>query len=314
MDHKKRFAALAACLIVLAPWLCAPPAQGQAASQGPVITGNPAPSPEQIRTLITRAIENQHRDDIALQEYERIEHKVAHASGNSEGAIDITERVLPHTTGTFKLKTAEKGVPVSEETYRTELQAALTTFGLILNPGIHYKEDVAKFEKRRHDHAELVDEAEKAFRVTWAGWETRSNSTGTHTYMKFLLDPNPKYEPINRLSAVFQHMHATIWVDEQQAQFARAEADVATDIPFFGGVAGKVYHGGHVVMEQEEAAPGIWLPTLYSYDVDGRKFVFAFGIHERTDITRYRYIGPPAQAIAIVRNDLNNLKTVTSAR
>ena len=301
-------------MIVLASWLGPTPAQGQAAGQSAVVTGNPPPSPEQIRALITRAIENQHRDDMALQEFERIEHRVAHNNGNSEGAIDITERVLPHTTGNIKLKTAEKGVPVPEETYRTELEAAVTAYGLILHPGIHYKEDLAKFERRRHDHAELVDEAEKAFRVTWAGWETRSNSTGTHTYMKFLLDPNPKYEPINRFSAVYQHMRATIWVDEQQAQFARAEADVATDITFIGGVAGKVYHGGHVVMEQEEAAPGIWLPTLYSYDVDGRKFVFAFGIHEHTDITRYRYIGPPAQAIEIVRNDLNSLKTVTSAR
>ncbi len=314
MDHKKLYAALGVFLIVLAPWFGLTPARAQSASQSPIISPNPAPSPDQIRTLIARAIENQHRDDVALQEFERIEHKVAHNNGNSEVAIDITERVLPHTIGNIKLKMAEKGVPVSEETYRTELESAVTGFGLILHPGIHYKEDLAKFERRRHDHAELLDEAEKGFRATWAGWETRSNSTGTHTYMKFLLDPNPKYEPINRLSAVFQHMHATLWVDEQQAQFARAEADVATDITFIGGVAGKVYHGGHVVMEQEEAAPGIWLPTLYSYDVDGRKFVFAFGIHEHTDITRYRHIGPPAQAIEIVRNELNSLKTATSAR
>jgi len=103
-------------------------------------------------------------------------------------------------------------------------------------------------------------------------------------------------------------------VDEAQAQFARLEGDITTDITFGGGIAGKVYHGGHVVMVQEEVAPGIWLPTLYNYELDGRKFLFAFGIHERTEITRYRRVGPPPQAIEILRNELNNLTAATPAR
>jgi hypothetical protein len=103
-------------------------------------------------------------------------------------------------------------------------------------------------------------------------------------------------------------------VEETQAQFARLEAEIATDIPFAGGVAGKVYHGGHVVMVQEEVAPGIWLPTLYNYEVDGRKFLFAFGIHDRTEITRYRRVGPPPQAVELLRNELNNLSAATPVR
>ena len=99
--------------------------------------------------------------------------------------------------------------------------------------------------------------------------------------MKLLLDPDPDYKPINRFAASFQHVHAVLWVDEAQAQFARLEGDIATDITFGGGVAGKVYHGGHVVMVQEEVAPGIWLPTLYNYEVDGRKFLVRIR-HPRT--------------------------------
>ena len=45
---------------------------------------------------------------------------------------------------------------------------------LATHPNDRYKEDLAKFERRRHDHAELVDAATKAFRVTWAGRETRT--------------------------------------------------------------------------------------------------------------------------------------------
>ena len=150
----------------------------------------------------------------------------------------------------------------------------------------------------------------ESFHITWAGRET----LGSRTLVKLLLDPDPNYKPTSRFAATFEHVHAALWVDEGQAQFARIEADIATDITFGGGIVGKVYRGGHVVLEQSEVAPGVWLPTLYTYDVDGRKFMFGFGVHERTEATHYRHVGPPAQSIEIIRNELNNLLAETPAR
>lgn len=281
-----------------------------AGGQGAIISGNPAPSREQIHSLIMRTVENQHRDDRSLEEFERTEHAITRKGENAEIVTDLTERILPSEAGNIKLKMAENGVPVSTEVYRRELEFAVTALDLALHPNEQYKEGVMKFEKRRRDHAELVDAATKAFRVTWAGRETRADSAGARTLVKLILEPDPDYKPINRFAASFQHIHAMLWVDEVQAQFARLEADIATDITFGGGVAGKVYHGGHIVMVQEEVAPGIWLPTLYDYEVDGRKFLFAFGVHEHTEISRYRRVGPPPQAIEIVRNELSKLTAV----
>jgi hypothetical protein len=261
-----------------------------------------------------RAIENQHRDDRELEEFERTEHAITHKGENAEIVTDTTERILPSPTGNIKMKMTENSAPVSAEDFRNELEYVINALDRASHPDDRYKEDLAKFEKRRHDHAELVDTAVDAFHVTWAGRETRDDSAGPRTLMKLLLDPNPDYKPINRFAASFQHIHAALWVDETQAQFARLEADIATDITFVGGVAAKVYHGGHVLMVQEEVAPGIWLPTLYNYEVDGRKFLFAFGIHERTEVTRYRRLGPPPQAIEILRNELNKLTAAAPAR
>jgi hypothetical protein len=314
MAHTKYIVALGICTAVLAQWSHVPRAQALAGGQGAIITANPAPSAEQIHSLIARAIENQHRDDRALEEFERTEHVIAHKSENGAMVTDLTERLMPSAAGNIKLKMAENGVPVSAELYRTELEFAINALDLATHPNDRYKEDVAKIDRRRHDHAELVDAAPKAFRITWAGRETRSDINGPRTLMKFLLDPDPDFKPVNRFAATFAHVHATLWVDESQAQFARVEADIATDITFAGGIAGKVYHGGHIVMVQEEVAPGIWLPTQYNYEVDGRKFLFAFGVHERTEITRYRRVGPPPQAVEILRNELNNLSAATPAR
>jgi len=314
MVHTRHIVALGVCLIALASWLGTPSARALPGGQGAIVTGNAAPGPDQIHSLIMRAIENQHRDDRALQEFERIEHVITRKGENAEIVTDLTERILPSPTGNIKLKTKENGAPVPPDVYRHELEYAVNAFDIAMHPNDRYKEDLAKFDRRRRDHAELVDTTTKAFRVTWAGRETRADSAGSRTLMKFLLEPDPDYKPINRFASSFQHIRATLWVDEAQAQFARLEADIATDIPFAGGVAGKVYHGGHVVFVQEEVAPGVWLPTLFNYEVDGRKFLFAFGIHERTEITRYRRIGPPPQAIEIVRDELNNLAAATPAR
>lgn len=317
MICRRHIVALGACMIVPVAWLASPAAQSVSGAQGATVTGNPAPNPEQIHTLIARAIENQHRDDRALDEFERTEHRITRDGENSEVVTDISERIVPSATGNIKLMLSENGVSVPPEKYREELEFAVKALDSALHPDERYKEDLAKFEKRRHDHDELVDTAEKAFRATWAGRETLPDPAAPHgsrTLVKFLLDPNPDYKPINRFAASFQHIHATLWVDESDAQFARLEADIATDIAFGGGIAGKIYHGGHVLMVQEEVAPGIWLPTLFTYDVDGRKFVLPFGIHERTEITRYRRVGPPAQAVEIMRNELNNLAAADPAR
>lgn len=301
-----------------APWFAALPVRAQSGAQGPTIGANPAPTAEQIQSLISRAVGNQHRDDLALQEFERDEHVITRKPEDKSVVLtDRTDRVMPSGTGVMKLPLTENGVAVSPELYRKQLQFAVTAIDLEIHPNEHYKADLAKFEKRQRERSDLVDAAYKAFRMKWAGRETRpdpSAPNGSHTLAKFLLDPDPNYVPASRFAAAFQHAHATLWVDESQAQFARLEGDITSDITFVGGIAGKIYRGSHFVLEQAEVAPGVWLPTLYTYDVDGRKFLFGFGVHERTEITRYRRLGPPTQAIEIIRAELSNLSAGSPAR
>jgi hypothetical protein len=81
---------------------------------------------------------------------------------------------------------------------------------------------------------------------------------------------------------------------------------VIRDISFGGGVFGKVYRGGRFVMEQAEVAPGVWLPTRYEYNFAGRRFVFGLEVHEVTEASRYRRVGPPADALVAIRHELGS--------
>ncbi len=317
MIRTRFLVALGTASFAVAQWTAAPPVRALSGGQRPTVEADPAPTAEQFQSLIARAIENQHRNDHAIEEFERVERVTTRKPDGSSAALtDHTERVLPSGTGTMKLPLAENGQPVSPEIYRHALQFAVSALEIAIHPNERYNQDMVKFEKRRREHSDLVDSAAHAFQMKWAGRETRPDPSGPHgsrTLVKILLDPNPSYVPISRFASAFQHAHATVWVDESQAQFARLEADITSDIPFAGGIAGKVYRGGHIVLEQSEVAPGVWLPTLYTYDVDGRKFVFGFGVHERTEISRYRRLGPPSQSIEIIRAELNNLSAQTPA-
>ena len=311
MKTSKHMAALATPLFVLALSFAALATYTQPAGQGSTVSGNPAPTPEQVQSLVARAVENQHRNDRAIEEYERVEHVISHKDGeNTEVVSDRIERVFPSGTGTMRLQTAQSSPPVSPEVRRRQLQFAVSALDLFLHPNDRVRQDLAKFEKRRRDHAELLDASAKAFRITWAGRETR----GSQTLVKLILEPDPNYKPTSHLAVTFEHIHAVLWVDEAQAQMVRLVGDITSDITFGGGIVGKVYHGGHFVMEQSEVAPGVWFPALYTYDLDGRKFLFGFGVHERTEVTHYRHVGPPSQSIELIRSELNNLTAETPAQ
>ena len=91
-------------------------AQSAAADQTPL-------TPEQIRELMSRIVENQHRDDAALDSFERIERHVTHAGGLDGPATDEkTYRVVPTGSGTLRLLIGQNGTPVPATLYRRQLR------------------------------------------------------------------------------------------------------------------------------------------------------------------------------------------------
>src|ERR1700680_1712765 len=176
MKTSRQIAALTAPLLVLALFVDPLAADPRPGGQGSTITANPAPTAEQIQSLIAHMVENQHRNDQAIEEYERVERVVTLKDGeNSEVVSDRTERVLPSGTGTMRLQTAQSSPPVSPELHRRELEYAVGALDRFLHTNYRMKQELTKFEKRRRDRAELLDAAAKAFRITWVGRETRGS-------------------------------------------------------------------------------------------------------------------------------------------
>ncbi len=270
-------------------------------------TASQAPSDDEVAVRTKILLANQHADDEALELYERVERHIDRTAGaNPRTLEDKTYRIVPTGVGNQKILLHEEGKPTDPVAYSRQLHALKEELESMANPDDpRTKAAYAKFQKRMRERAVFVDAAKDAYLVKWVGAENRNGRDCD----VFSLDPNPKFQPRSMFQEVFAHTSAKLWVDRAANQIVHAEARVTSDVGFGAGVLGKLYRGSVVGLDQMEIAPGVWLPTRYQYDYAGRKFLFSFDQHQVIEISRYRRIGAPKEALAIVQNELSSGKT-----
>lgn len=280
----------------------APPAKAAAQSQPHV------PSADEIRIRAKRLIANQHKNDQALDEYQRVERYQDFTSGADPQTIeDKLYRVVPDGGGTLKILLKDKGTPTDPADYRRQLQLWEDILQRMMQQPGDSKAQAAreKYQKRRRERSDFVDAAGDAYLVKWVGQETH----GGRNCDIFELTPNPDFHPHSMFQSALAHVTAKIWVDHDTDELVRGEAQVLSDISFGGGLLGKLYRGGFVSMEQAQVAPGIWLPTRTEYQFTGRKFLFPFAEHQVIEASHYRRLGSLQDALAIVQSELTTGKT-----
>lgn len=300
MRKQVAIAGLSAALVGLGLW----PTPRLANAQTGSISSDPsqAPTSAQLQERGTKLIANQHKDDDALDQYERIEHELDKTGGaNARTLVDKKTRLVPNGAGVTKLLLEENGQAVSPDEYRRELQNWISVLQFMSNPNDErMKSASAKYTKRKQDRDKLVDAMLTAFAHKWVGRQTVNG----HDCDVIQLDPDPNFHPRSIFESALQHANAKLWVDREQIQLVRAEAHITSDIYVGGGVLGKLYKGGTFVLEQSEVSPGIWLPTRYQYDFSGRRFLFTFEEHQSIESTHYHYIGSTKEALAVAQSEL----------
>jgi hypothetical protein len=267
------------------------------------------PTEAEIRARTKNVTDNQHRNDQALEQYERVERYVDRSGGANPRTIeDHTYRVVPDGGGTVKLLLKDGDTPADPAEYHRQLQLLESILEIMVKPGDSRANAIReKYEKRKQERTQFVDAASEAYNAKWVGIEMYAGRKCD----VIELDPTPNFHPHSMFQAALAHVSAKVWIDHQADQIVRGEAHVLSDISFGGGILGKLYRGGVISMDQAEVAPGIWLPTRTQYDFSGRKFLFSFEEHQTIDASHYRRIGPPEDALATIRNELSTGKPFT---
>jgi hypothetical protein len=252
--------------------------------------------------LFHRVIANQKKAEAALEVYERVERVETRKSPSdpSPPAIKIT-RVIPSGTGTVKIPLGPDGTSGDSAAYRSSLESLARALALLANDRGSQRDALEKYAKKKKERNDLIDATHNAFLFTFAVKEPR----GDLMLAKYKMDPNPAFKPTSRFTSIFPKVRGFVWIDEASGELARIEGEVTDDISV-GLFLGKIYKGSHFMQERYEFQPGLWLASFSQYDFDGRKLFSSFSMHERTLYTNYRYIGPPKEALAAIRQELGN--------
>lgn len=291
--------------IALAAWL---PVLLLFASATAAQDSSPA-APAARSELFDRVVGNQKQSELELDHYERIQSTESRKTGGDPRPSSTKVlRLFPAGPAIYKMTLGPDGNPISTEGYRNDLEKLERYLTWALQDGPAQKEAYAKAERKRKERFDLIEATHQAFTFSLVGRELR----GDRTLLRYAMEPNPKYRPTSRNTTLFTKVRGTLWIDEQSSQLAKVEGTVTDDISLSLFLA-KVYKGSHFMQERYEVASGIWEPTFEQYDFDGRKFLLPFSIHERTFYTNYRFVGPPAKAIEVVRGELSKLRPESSS-
>ncbi len=256
------------------------------------------------QSLFDRVIENQKKNDAAMDLYERIERvESRRTSGETQTTEVKTSRVVPAGTGAAHLPVGPEGKVVDQNAYRVELEKLERSLVWAADSGYAQRQAYEKIAKKRKERADLIGAAKTAFIFTYIASEQRAG----RTLLKYEMRPNPAFKPTSRSTSVYTRVRGTVWIDEDSGELARIEGEVTDDISL-GLFLAKVYKGSHFMQERYEMVPGLWLPTFSQYDFDGRKFLSSFALHERTFYSNYRLVGAPKEALELVRAELKQAR------
>jgi len=274
---------------------------GGAAAQSVVPDSKPAIGPAKPE-LFNRIIANQKKAEASLDLYERTERvETRKNSSDPNPPVIKVSRVIPSGTGTVRIPIGEDGKPTDSAAYRAELENVARALALLTNDNRSQRDALEKYAKKKKDRLDLIDATHNAFLFTFLSTEQRRE----RTLSKYRMDPNPAFKPTSRFTSIFPKVRGFVWVDEASGELARIEGEVTEDISV-GLFLGKIYKGSHFMQERYEFQPGLWLASFSQYDFDGRKLFSGFSVHERTFYSNYRYIGPPKEALAAIRQELGN--------
>jgi hypothetical protein len=258
--------------------------------------------------FLDRVIAKQKNDEQAIDIYERVERTEVRKNANDAQPSEVRiSRVVPAGTGVDRIALGPDAKPADSAAYRAELEKLERALAWASSSGRAQRDAYEKIAKKQKDRNEILEATRNGFLYTFVSRELRAG----RTLVKYRLEPNPAFKATSRPTSIFSKVRAIAWIDEDAGQIARVEVEVTEDISF-GLFLGKIYKGSHFMQERYEVVPGVWLASFLQYDYDGRKFFLPISVHERTFYSDYRRIGPPKEALALIRAELGKPDPATA--
>jgi hypothetical protein len=86
--------------------------------------------------------------------------------------------------------------------------------------------------------------------------------------------PNPQFHSDSREAKVCAGLEGTMWIDQVNGRFTRAEGTLVRGVDFGWGLFGHLDRGGHFAIEQTEVDPAVWRITDLDISFKGTMLIF----------------------------------------
>ncbi len=146
---------------------------------------------------------------------------------------------------------------------------------------------LAQYQENRNRMFVLMRAMTEAFDFKMAGQERLED----HDVDVLEATPRAGYKPNSRETKVLTGMRGKLWIDRDDYQWVKVEAEVVKPV-WFGWFVAKVTPGTTFVLEQARVMKGLWLPRHFRIEVKAKILWLRKGyIHDET-YRDYRQISP----------------------
>ena len=142
---------------------------------------------------------------------------------------------------------------------------------------------LAQRQKEEEQERSYVSEIADAYNFTLEGIE---KVNGRDTY-KISAEPRPGYEPKSRFARFLPKFHFQVWIDTQDRQWAKIEAEALGDVSY-GLFLVRIHKDSHFSLEQTRVNDEVWLPQHVHGRIDARILLFK-GLNQELDFTYRDY-------------------------
>ncbi|HUR36614.1 MAG TPA: hypothetical protein VM009_02280 [Terriglobales bacterium] len=209
---------------------------------------------------------------------------VRKAAANAAAGAQDTNKLFMYRV----MKETSSGVALRDmvETKDVILARTLTWNGRQLTPGERAKEDERldlvvtdpeELSKKRSDQdadrnrtLQLVRALPDALRYTYDG----SQLIQGREAIRLKFTPNPDFSPTSKETYGLKAAAGTLWIDKEQTQIIRMEAELTENVYIGWGILGHINKGGRLELEQSLLPGNAWRISKLNIEATGKAFFF----------------------------------------
>jgi len=218
-----------------------------------------------VRDIVRRSVQ---RDAVNFQRFrnytfqENTEETRYDKEGRATSTKTETADILMLAGQPYTRLIAHDGRPLSEKEERKEQEKLDKELAKRLKDPEKQK---AEFEKERAEDRRFFQEIPDAFDFTLLGEETVDGLP----VWKIRAEPKPGYKPREKDAGIFKKVRATVWIDQGEYQWVKADVEVIETISW-GLFVLRIPPGAKISFLQTRVNAEVWLPKEVRIRADAR--------------------------------------------